>query len=403
MHWLLEVITARRIDVLVVAGDIFDTSTPGTGAQRVYYSFLRSLLATPCRHVVIVAGNHDSSSFLSAPGAILHMLGVHVIGSVSQEDAPDAQDGTLPPEVLVLDFPAEGGLERSLVCCAVPYLRERDIRLAEAGESMAEKDARALEGIRRHYARLGRAAQARRLELGGATPLVVTGHLFAAGGRVVDGDGVRELAVGSLVAVPADVFPPEADYVALGHLHSPQIVAGAEHIRYSGAPLPFGFAEEEKGICLVTFAGRTPAIEKVPVPVFQRLATVTGGLPELEAGLLALVASGEPVWAEATYVGKELVGNLEEILNKAVEGSQVELLRIRNSSLVARTLDEEQASLKDMGPQEVFARCLVDNQVPEEQWPLLTGLHDLVLAEVLEGKGELAPQEDWPHTGAGRV
>ena len=397
LHWLLKEIVTRHIDILVVAGDVFDSSTPGTAAQKVYYSFLRSLLGTACRHVVIIAGNHDSPSFLSAPGAILDMLGVHVIGTVSPEGISDATDAGFPPEVLVLDLPPAGEKARALVCCAVPYLRERDIRLAEAGESMQAKDSNALEGIRRHYARLGVAAQKMRLELGSRTPLVVTGHLFAAGGKVVEGDGVRELAVGSLVAVPVDVFPKEADYVALGHLHAPQIVAGQEHIRYSGAPLHFGFAEtnQEKAVCVVTFTDNTPVIEKVPVPVAQRLQAVQGDLPTLRDRLEALVATGEPVWVEAEYNGCELAGNLEETLHALVKDSPVELLRVRNTSraALARSLGENNISLKDMGPKEVFALCLQDSKVPDTQWPGLTRLHDLVLAELTEESPEPLPAE----------
>ena len=409
LHWLLEEIRTRHIDILVIAGDVFDSSTPGTGAQKVYYSFLRSLLATTCRHVVVIAGNHDSPSFLSAPGEILGMLGVHVVGAVSPDDACGGTGDTLPPEVLVLDLPAMEGQARSLVCCAVPYLRERDIRLVAAGESMESKDSKSLEGIRHHYTRLGAAAQKKRLELGPHTPLVVTGHLFAAGGRVIDGDGVRELAVGSLVAVPADIFPAEADYVALGHLHSPQIVDGKEHIRYCGAPLHCGFAEAklEKSVCVVTFAGRTPVVEKVTVPVAQRLATVQGDLSTLREGLEALVAAGESVWVEAEYNGSELVGNLEELLYGLVDGSPVELLRIRNTSRadLARSLGEEHLSLKDMGPQEVFARCLRDGNVPDVQRPNLARLHDLVLAELMEEHAEPLPivSADMAGNRAGQV
>src|SRR5690554_2619267 len=64
LQWMVQTVREREIDVLVVAGDVFDTATPGNRAQALYYQFLHQMVASPCRHIVIVAGNHDSPSFL---------------------------------------------------------------------------------------------------------------------------------------------------------------------------------------------------------------------------------------------------------------------------------------------------------------------------------------------------
>ena len=92
-------------------------------------------------------------------------------------------------------------------------------------------------------------------ELGADIPIVAMGHLFTAGGQTVDGDGVRELYVGSLAHVMTGIFPASFDYFALGHLHVPQEVNGQGNIRYSGSPLPMGFgeADQQKSVCLVAF------------------------------------------------------------------------------------------------------------------------------------------------------
>lgn len=80
------------------------------------------------------------------------------------------------------------------IFCAVPYLRDRDIRAAEAGESVDDKERKLVEGIHSHYAAV---AEQKRNELGADIPIVAMAHLFTAGGQTVDGDGVRELYVGS--------------------------------------------------------------------------------------------------------------------------------------------------------------------------------------------------------------
>ena len=226
--WLGETIREERVDVLVVAGDVFDTSAPSNRSQELYYRFL-CRIREHCRHVVIVAGNHDSPSFLAAPKELLRALNVHVIGAMSDDPAE---------ETLVLR--GRDG-EPELIVCAVPYLRDRDIRTSEAGESLEDKEAKLLEGIRRHYAAVCALAASERSRPD--LPLLATGHLFAAGGLTQEGDGVRQLYVGSLARVGADCFPDCIDYLALGHLHIPQKLGGSETRRYSGSPLPMNFGE----------------------------------------------------------------------------------------------------------------------------------------------------------------
>lgn len=199
LTWLAETIQQNEIDALLVAGDVFDTSAPSNRAQELYYRFLCRVAASSCRHVVVVAGNHDSPSFLNAPKELLKALDVHVVGSAtsSPED-----------ELLVLRNEQDAP---ELIVCAVPYLRDRDIRVAEAGESVEDKERKLIEGIRNHYTTVATLAEQKREELGADIPIVALGHLFTAGGQTVDGDGVRELYVGSLAHVTAGIFPASFD------------------------------------------------------------------------------------------------------------------------------------------------------------------------------------------------
>ena len=241
LNWLAELIEREDIDVLLVAGDVFDNSTPSNHAQGLYYRFLCRVAALPKRHVVVTAGNHDSPSFLSAPRALLKFLNVHVMGSAS--DSPE-------DEVIVLPGPDR---EASLIVCAVPYLRDRDIRTAEAGESVEDKERKIIEGIRAHYREVCDCAEEKRAMLDKSVPIVAMGHLFTAGGQTVDGDGVRELYIGSLAQVRSDVFPESIDYLALGHLHVPQRVGGGGFhplLRFSPAHgLRGGAAGKGRGSC----------------------------------------------------------------------------------------------------------------------------------------------------------
>ena len=376
LTWLAETIQQNAIDALLVAGDVFDTSAPSNRAQELYYRFLCRVAASSCRHVVVVAGNHDSPSFLNAPKELLKALDVHVVGSstASPED-----------EVLVLrndqDTP-------ELIVCAVPYLRDRDIRVAEAGESVEDKERKLIEGIRTHYAAVAALAEQKREELGVDIPIVGTGHLFTAGGQTVDGDGVRELYVGSLAHVTAGIFPACFNYLALGHLHVPQKVNGSETIRYSGSPLPMGFGEakQQKSVCQVEFHSTAASVQLIDVPVFQKLERVKGDWEGISSRILELTATDTQGWLEVIYDGTEVIGDLRERLEAAISGTQMEILRIKNNRIIDRVLGQihEEETLDDLNVNDVFERCLAVHDVPEEQRPELLRAYQETVSSLYE-------------------
>ena len=376
LAWLTEKIQQHGADALLVAGDVFDTSTPSNRAQELYYRFLCRVASSSCRHVVVVAGNHDSPSFLNAPRELLRALNVHVVGSV-----PENRED----EVLVL---RDGQGAPELIVCAVPYLRDRDIRVAEAGESIEDKERKLIEGIRCHYADAAARAKQKRLELGAGIPVIAMGHLFTAGGRTVDGDGVRELYVGSLAHVKAGIFPENLDYLALGHLHVPQKVNDSEVMRYSGSPLPMGFGEakQKKSVCLVEFAGTEAKVLLIDVPTFQKLERIKGNWKEISDRILELSAIGSHAWLEVIYESDEVIGDLRERLDEAVSESGMEILRVKNNRVIDRVLQQmnDEETLDDMNLDEVFERCLAVNEVPEEQRPALLRAYRETVATLRE-------------------
>ncbi len=363
LAWLAEAIQQNEIDALLVAGDVFDTNTPSNHAQELYYRFLCRVAASSCRHVVVVAGNHDSPSFLNAPKELLKALDVHVVGN-----------STASPndEVLVLCNEQDAP---ELIVCAVPYLRDRDIRVAEAGESVEDKERKLIKGIRNHYAAVAALAEQKREELGADIPIVGTGHLYTAGGQTIDGDGVRELYVGSLAHVTAGIFPACFNYLALGHLHVQQKVNGSETIRYSGSPLPMGFgdAKQQKSVCQVEFHSTAASVQLIDVPMFQKLERVEGDWRGISTRILELSATNFQGWLEVIYDGTEVIGDLRERLEATISGTQMELLRIKNNRIIDRVLGQihEGETLDDLNVNDVFERCLGVHDVPEEQWPEL--------------------------------
>ena len=379
LDWLAQTIEDEKVDALLVAGDVFDTSTPSNRAQGLYYRFLCRVAASCCRHVAVIAGNHDSPSFLNAPKELLRALNVYVVGSVT-----DALDD----EVIVLH---KDGKPEAIVC-AVPYLRDKDIRTVEPGETIDDKNAKLVEGLKDHYADVCSIAEQKRTEFENAghdgIPIIAMGHLFTTGGKTVDGDGVRELYVGSLAHVGEEVFSSAIDYLALGHLHVPQAVGSAEHIRYCGSPIPMGYGEaaQEKKVVLIEFNGITPNIQELAVPCFQQMVCIVGSLDDIHAKLEELKMEESSAWLEIEYTGSNIIGNLRERLDEAIADSTMEIRRIKNRRVMDRVMSRiaENETLDDLDASDVFTRCLETFDVPDEDREELTSSYNEIIKSLYE-------------------
>lgn len=376
LDWLNGAITEHGVDVLLVSGDIFDSSIPSNLAQSLYFDFLTKVRAARvCRHIVVIAGNHDSPSLLNAPASLLKALNIHVVGCMTER---------IEDEVIVLRD-ANGAPE--LVVGAIPYLRERDIRSIGENESAEDKEKQLIASTRAHIGAVCAEALAQQDTLTPKPPLVVMGHLYSSGSSVAAGDGTRELYVGSLVQIAADAYSAGCDYVALGHIHVPQAVGGKDFIRYSGSPLPMGFHEDAqpKSVNIVRFAPER-SIAQLPIPQRQRILSITGDREALLARVGELAKSSDRVWLETIYDSTEPMGDLREQLNKAVAGSHTEILctKTARSQFHALNADVPGESLKDLTPAEVFNRCLDSHDVPADARPALIAAYNEILQTQLE-------------------
>ena len=349
LDWLRQTIAGQQVDVLVVAGDIFDTGAPPNTALRQYYEFLGKLRGTSCRTVVIIGGNHDSVSTLNAPKDLLRFFDVHVVGGVPE----DFNEQVIPIR--------NGKGEVELVVCAVPFLRDKDVRLSIAGESLSDLESRLRAGIIYHYQRLVAPIQPYKKQ---GIPVLATGHLFAQGASSTESE--KDIHVGNLGQIGADGFPPEFDYVALGHLHRPQKVNGVAHIRYSGSPIPLSFSEagDTKQVVLLQFEGSQPVITEIPVPPVRQLLRVEGRLEEVKTQLKAIADPGLPlpVWVEVQLLTPGYLAQVEEDLREWVRAQPwIEKLFIRQRrerQIELLSTEVETETLFDLTPQAVFRKRL---------------------------------------------
>ena len=346
LEWLRDLIVSEGVDLLLVSGDIFDTGTPPNYALEMYYNFLRSLYETPCRRVIITAGNHDAVATLKAPRQVLKTLGVEV---VTGEEA-----------VAPIVIENEAG-EMEAVVCAVPFLREGFVRKAAAGEGVQEKERLLQEGVVRYYERIAEAAREMRGERD--IPIVGMGHLTTLGSKASESE--REIYVGGSLHIDAKFFASLFDYTALGHLHKNQRVG--ENVWYSGSPLPLSFAEAKgaKRVNIVTFEERKPVVEQVEIPRFRALLSLGGTLHEVLDAL-------EQVEDQTSWIEVEVDDpnpyEANRLIREKAEELGLTLLAVKLVQKEARlhAHEVEAISLTELTPLEVFEKRLEADGLEDE-------------------------------------
>lgn len=356
LEWLLKTIKENSIDLLLIAGDIFDTASPSTTSQRMYYDFLVKVKTAGCENVIVVGGNHDSPSFLNAPKDILAALNVAVIGNATEN---------IEDEILVVK---DNNGNPTIIVCGVPFLRERDISRFAEGENYSDRSKRINENIKKHYEEIAELAENKRKELGKQIPIIATGHLSVAGGQRNEDDAVRETYIGNIEAVGSDIFPDTFEYVALGHYHIPSKIK--EHIRYCGSPIPMGFGEAKQTKCVyVVDYAKGQNIETIEIPIFQKLESIVGDKIFIEKRLTELKKSGSSVWVEVIYKGDEVFPDFSAWTNEQVTNSEIEVLKLQNRQHLNEVLttNDTTDSLDELNAFDVFDKLLDKSSISDEQ------------------------------------
>lgn len=342
LTWIENYIIEEEIDVLLVSGDVFDTGSPSNQSLEMYYSFLMKLKNTCCKSIIITGGNHDSAGTLNAPKHILNALAIKVVGKATEH---------IEDEVFEIDINGE-----KVIIAAVPYLRDGDIRRAVAGESFDELTDKYKTALINHYQA---AAQQCKLINTSNAPVIAMGHLFATGGSISDSE--QNIYVGTLGHIGAEDFPKYFDYIALGHLHRPQIIGGNDKVRYSGSPNVLSFSEinyDKKVIVLSVDNQKITEIKDDTIPSFRAFYKLEGRLAECMEAFPSIISNayGLTPWVELVLKEPHTI-NTESLIKEA-ENYPFEILKMalksQRKEKGIEELLEETKSIKELLPTEVF-------------------------------------------------
>lgn len=358
LTWLLARLAERKPDVLLIAGDIFDTVNPPVKSQERLYDFIVSAHEqNPQLTIVMIAGNHDSGSRIELPAPLMRRLRTHALGRVLWLD-----DGVLDVDRLLLPLTNAKG-KIVAWCLALPFLRPAEVTGAALGDNY-------LRGIGQVHEMLIAAANQRRKK---GQALIAISHAHMAGGSVSE-DSERSLIIGNAEALPASLFGESITYVALGHLHKPQRINGEDRIRYSGSPVPLSFSEigyqhqileiECDGDTLVSvkplLIPRAVNLQRVgPAPLAELLLQLRD-LPDID--LLADV-DRQP-WLEVRVRLDEPQPDLRNQIEAALEGKAVRLVRIAAEYAgkgSREDANQDLIELDQLSPQELFSRAWQDS------------------------------------------
>lgn len=304
----------RAVDLVLVAGDVFDTYMPSAEAEQAFFHAV-SRIAGKRRAVVLISGNHDDGVRLVASAPLAAQEGIYLFGG-GQEIA-DCGGGRPVRAVAAGEgyLVVENAQGERVYINALPYPNEARLKEEKTEESYADK-------LRRRIER-GDAG------FTGGMPHILLSHLFVAGGKVSESE--RDIDLGGARAVPVSLFEG-FDYVALGHLHKPQKFGG--NVRYCGSLLQYSFDErEDKQVILLHTQGeRILSVEEIGLTAGKRLIRLE------EKDVLraaALLKQYEGAYIELTlHLNAPLTSQETQMLRAANEGLVSLIVRTQGQSVL---------------------------------------------------------------------
>lgn len=317
LDWLIQTIIQKDIDLLLIAGDIFDTPTPPHQSLEMFYNFLHRLSVETKTQTLIIAGNHDSGLLLEAPSKILAPHRVKVWGKLSDK---------VEDHWVTLEIKGE-----KLEICALPFFRSYELLPTGEGD--------ALTALKKYLTRVKTAPQ-----------LLMLHHLAgiyeAAGSEQV-------ITLSGVDSIPSEILE-SFDYVALGHIHKPQKIGKTAY--YSGSPIPMRFSETNpKSVMELELKDGKFKIDKLEIPLSRSLHIVRASESNWEEMLKKLEKKTEltPMVEVQLNLAQPVVGLIDQ-MKEAIAKMDMELLSYLPNYSGQEKREARHEKLFELSPLEVF-------------------------------------------------
>ncbi|MDF2577853.1 MAG: exonuclease sbcCD subunit [Chlamydiales bacterium] len=354
LDWLLVTLEEKKVDLLIVAGDIFQYTQPSSEAQKIYYRFLAEVgVKTQVGQVIVVGGNHDSASRLDAPAEILDALKVHVVGGYHLSQ---------PLENYLCPIKNKEGFLQAVVV-TLPFIHEFRLGVRTTERQKEEIAAEFRQLFTNLYSRLADLAN----KIYPQVPLIATGHLTCMG-VAKEEVGTEIHHAGTIGGLPCEIFDNRYHYIALGHIHRTRQI-GSRNIWYSGSPiaLNIGEATYAKNVILIDIEGDQVKTSILPIPCWRQLLLIKGEIEEICKQLKSLSWS-EPfppylyIEIMVEHYDSHLYADLQKCLEQFSTEQRPLIVNVKQSYSCTAN-DREGASseltdksLLDLTPQQVFLR-----------------------------------------------
>ncbi len=316
LSWLIETLKKESIDVLLIAGDIFDVPNPPHQSLELFFKFLHRLSVETKVLTYIIAGNHDSGVLLEAPKELLRTHRVKIWGKLSGNPETHWETVTVQDE--------------SFDLCALPFFRSFELLPQGEGD--------AITALKSYLAKKK------------TRPTILLFHHLAGIFEAAGSEQVVSLS--GVDSIPSELLK-DFDYVALGHIHKPQKIS--DNAYYSGSPIPLRFSETlGKSVLAITLTDKME-IQKISIPVFRELHLVKANLENWKEKLNALPAPTGPmpmVEVQLSLPGPQM--GLSEEIRDLLQKKGMELLSFIPHYGAIDTVRKKKENLFELSPVELF-------------------------------------------------
>ena len=325
LEWLETTIEKEKIDVLLVAGDIFDSPTPPNYAQKMFYDFVYRLERFPNLTTVVIAGNHDSASLLDIPKYFFERSRCHLHPYMYEQ--PQKNEIILEINDITIGIKT------------LPYFRNYELINMLADHSVEDF----------FQKRFSEWSTDKEID----HRILVAHHGF---GVYSSAGSEHAIFLSGLDYFPLEWVKPNFEYAALGHIHKRQTLCEEPPIIYPGSPIPLRFSESNKKTVSLFKVGKTQRFQKyIDIPVFRKLVRVKGDqtdyLRRLAEQLEEISPNDLSAYLEVEITLKEAVSGMADNIRQFIEQKNIELVSYRP---IVDFFDEEKSDLNSLDQLNVF-------------------------------------------------